>query len=318
MASSSRQDPAARVIDHLFDRMQIEDDWAVRTADGFTWWGDRQAQRVYAGPPREVGGIVTRALHIESDLLRDVPMGSETLVRLAGINRLATLSAYVANPESGRVRLHASVSLTADNLPMARGLALHAMALQAADASSEAEPLAEIFGGEVDESAHPASGAREEPDEMLGVVSLYEDRGSGPSPFDADEIAQLVHLSPRPWLLASNSPEGLQAEFAFGPTDKSKLEMDTETRHPALGSGLQIRLVLPVRPDVETVQRLNAYELLEPDAHQLGGWCLDEGLGVTFVMFLPAAAHTAKLTTALAWHMAARNDWARALLFPAG
>jgi hypothetical protein len=94
--------------------------------------------------------------------------------------------------------------------------------------------------------------------------------------------------------------------------------MDTETRHPALGSGLQVRLVLPVRPDVETVQRLNAYEVLEPDAHQLGGWCLDEGLGVTFVMFLPSAAHTANLTTAIAWHMAARNDWARALLFPAG
>jgi hypothetical protein len=318
MASSSRQDPVARVIDYLFERMQIEDDWAVRSEEGFTWWGDRQAQRVYAGPPREVGGIVTRTLHIESDLLRHVSMNSETLVRLAGINRLATLSAYVGDTDGERVRLHASVSLTADNLPMARGLALHAMALQAADAASEAEPLAEIFGGEVDDSAHPVAGVREEPDEMLGVVALYEDRGEGPSPFAADELAQLVHLSPRPWLLASNTPSGLQAEFAFGPSDRSRLEMDTETRHPALGSGLQMRLVLPVRPDVETVQRLNANEVIEPDAHQLGGWCLDEGLGVTFVTFLPAAAHTAKLTTALAWHMAARSDWARALLFPAG
>ena len=318
MASSTRKDPATRVIDYLFERMQIEDAWAVRSEDGFTWWGDRQAQRVYAGPPREVGGTVTRALHIEADLLRNVPAGHETLVRLAGINRLATLSAYVANAEGTRVCLHASVSLTADNVPMARGLALHAMALQAADAASEADPLAEIFGGEVDESAHPASGVREEPDEMLGVATLYEDRGSGDSPFAAGEMADLVHLAPRPWLLASNSPTGLQAEFAFGATEKSRLEMDSETRHPALGSGLQVRLVLPVRPDVETVQRLNAYEVLEPDAHQLGGWCLDEGLGVTFVMFLPAAAHTANLTTSLAWHMAARNDWARALLFPAG
>jgi len=318
MASSSPPDPAARVIDYLFDRMQIEDDWAVRSDTGFTWWGDHQAQRVYAGAARDIGGIVARTVHIESDLLRRVPAGGETLVRLAGINRLATMSAYVADPEGTRVRLHASVSVTADNLPMARGLALHAMALQAADAASEAEPLAEIFGGEVDESAHPESGVRRDPDEMLGVVALYEDRGEGPSPFTSDEIAALVHLTPRPWLMASNSPEGLQAELAFGATDKTRLEFDTESRHPALGSGLQVRLVLPVRPDVETVQRLNAYEVLEPDAHQLGGWCLDEERGVTFVMFVPAAAHAAKLTTALAWHLAARNDWARALLFPAG
>jgi len=318
MASSSKQNPVPRVIDYLFDRMQIDDDWAVRTDDAFTWWAHRQAQRIYAGPPRDVGGIVTRALHIETDLLRRVPAGTETLVRLAGINRLATLSAYVADPDEGRVRLHASVSLTADNIPMARGLALHAMALQVADATSEAEPLAEIFGGEVDESTHPEGGEREEPDEMLGVVALYEDRGAGDSPFTAEEMAELVHLAPRPWLMASSMPDGLHAELAFGATGKSRLELDTETRHPALGSGLQIRLVLPVPPDVETVQRLNANEILEPDAHQLGAWSLDETLGVTYVSFLPAAAHTARLTTALVWHMAARNDWARALLFPAG
>lgn len=318
MSLTPSGDPAFRVLDYLFERMQIDDTWAERSNGRFTWWAHRQAQRVYVGPKREVGGITTRTVHIESDLLRDVPPGPDMLARLAGINRLSTLSAYVADAEGTRVRLHASVSVTANNLPMARGLALHAMALQVADAEAEAEPLAEIFGGRVDESAHPEEGPREEPDEMLGVASLYEDRGAGPSPFTTDDMAALVHLDPRPWLLASNTATGLQAEFAFGATAKSKLEMDTEARHPALGSGLQVRLVLPVRPDVALVQQLNANEVLEPDAHQLGGWCLDEDLGVMFAMFLPAAAHTAKLTTSIAWHMAARNDWARALLFPAG
>src|SRR5690606_5262162 len=111
---------------------------------------------------------------------------------------------------------------------------------------------------------------------------LYEDRGSGPSPFAIDEMAELVHLDPRPWLLASSSAEGLEAELAFGATARARLELDTETRHPALGAGLQVRLILPIRPDVATVQRLNANEILEPDAHQLGGWCLDEELGVMF------------------------------------
>jgi hypothetical protein len=318
MTSRLAGDPIARVVDYLFERMQVDDDWAVRGEDGFAWWGHRQAQRIYAGPVRDVGGMVTRALHIESDLLRNVPAGPDTLARLAGINRLATLSAYVADAEGTRVRLHASVSVTADNLPMARGLALHAMALQAADAAAEAEPLAEIFGGDVDESGHPEAGLREEPDEMLGVAALYEDRGSGPSPFATDELSELVHLDPRPWLLASSSATGLDAEFAFGPHERSRLDMDAEARHPALGAGLQVRLVLPVVPDIALVQRLNASEILEPDAHQLGGWCLDEDLGVMFATFLPAAAHTPKLTTSLAWHMAARNDWARALLHPVG
>jgi hypothetical protein len=190
------------------------------------------------------------------------------------------------------------------------------MALQAADATAEAEPLAGIFGGEVDESPHPASGLRELPDEMLGVASLYEERGEDPSPFSIDELAELVHLDPRPWLLASNGPSSLQAELPFGAAERSHLELDAGARHPALGHGLQVRLVLPVVPSVSTVQQLNASEILEPDAHQLGGWCLDEELGVMFVTFLPAAAYAPKLTTALVWHMAARNDWARALLHP--
>lgn len=317
MVAVPAPDPAARVIAYLFDRMQIDEVWACRADRGFTWWGHRLAQRVYAGPPREVNGIGTRALHIETDLLRCVPAGPATLARLAGINRLATLSAYVADLDRQRIRLHASVSLTRDNVPMAQGLALHAMALQAADAAAEARPLAEIIGGEIDESCHPTSGRRDVPDEMLAVTTVYEERGSGPSPFTADELSELVHLDPRPWLLASLTGDCVDAELPFGPAERSRLELDAGARHPAVGSGLQVRLVLPVPPDPAVVQRLNAAETIEPDAHQLGAWCLDEDVGLAFVAFLPAAVHTPHLATSIVWHMAARNDWARALLFPA-
>ena len=95
------------------------------------------------------------------------------------------------------------------------------------------------------------------------------------------------------------------------------VELDAGEPHPAIGSGLQMRLMLPVEPDPMIAQKLNANECLEPDAHQLGAWCVDER-GLHFAGFVPAAAYMPGLSRALASRMSARNDWARALLFPAG
>ena len=63
-------------------------------------------------------------------------------------------------------------------------------------------------------------------------------------------------------------------------------------------------------------QRLNANERLEPDAHQLGAWCIDPERGFMFTGFIPAAAYTPGLSRALVYHLSAKNEWARALLFP--
>ena len=65
-------------------------------------------------------------------------------------------------------------------------------------------------------------------------------------------------------------------------------------------------------------QKLNANECLEPDAHQLGAWCVDEERGLMFAGFVPAAAYMPGLSRALVYHLSAKNEWARALLFPSG
>ena len=85
---------------------------------------------------------------------------------------------------------------------------------------------------------------------------------------------------------------------------------------PALGSGVQLRLALPVEEDAAIAQRLNANEAAQPDAHQLGAWCLDPDRGLTFVSFIPSAACMPNLVRALVYHAAGRNEWARELLFP--
>ena len=162
------------VLRYLTARMQIEAEWAVQEQTSFTWWAHTLAQRVWVAPPRDVMGVEVRTVHVETDLLADVPMTTSTWARLASINRFATLSAYVANKQDGTVRLHASVSLTRDNWLLARAIALHAMALQMADAFAEAAELANAFGGWVNATPHPGRGLRETPDEMVGVIEHPE------------------------------------------------------------------------------------------------------------------------------------------------
>jgi hypothetical protein len=306
------------VLKFLTARMQIEAEWAVQEKTSFTWWAHALAQRVWVAEPRELQGVTMRTLHIETDLLADVPMTMSTWARLANVNQFATLSAYVADTSCGRVRLHSSVSLTEENWLLARSIALHAMALQMADAYAEASELGAALGGRVDGTPHPQRGLRETPDEMVGILEIYQQRGDGESPFTADEIAELVHLEPRPWTMASNELMKLDADLEFATDLPSRLELDASERHPSLGGGLQLRLLLPVEPDEAIAQKLNANECLEPDAHQLGAWCVDPERGLMFIGFVPAAAYAPGLSRALVYHLSAKNEWARALLFPAG
>jgi hypothetical protein len=306
------------VLRFLTARMQIEAEWAVQERTSFTWWAHTLAQRVWVAEPREFQGVELRTLHVETDLLTDVPMNASSWARLASVNQFATLSAYVADTTRGAIRLHSSVSLTADNWLLARAIVLHAMALQMADAYAEAPELAEAFGGRVDATPHPRQGLRERPDEMVGILDIYQQRGNGDSPFDADEIAELVHLEPRPWTMASNQLQRLDADLEFATDLPARLELDASEKHPSLGSGLQMRLLLPVEPEEAIAQKLNANECVEPDAHQLGAWCVDPERGLMFTGFVPAAAHIPGLSRALAYHLSAKNEWARALLFPAG
>jgi len=306
------------VLQFLTARMQIEAEWAVQERTSFTWWAHTLAQRVWVAEPREFQGVQLTTLHVETDLLTNVPMGATTWTRLAGVNQYATLSAYVADAASGTIRLHSSVSLTADNWLLARSIALHAMALQMADAYAEAAELAAAFGGTVAATPHPARGLRERPDEMVGILEIYQQRGDGDSPFTADEIAELVHTEPRPWTMAANQEHRLDADLEFATGLHARLELDASERHASLGSGLQLRLLLPVEPDDAIAQKLNASECLEPDAHQLGAWCVDPEQGLMFTGFVPAAAYSPGLARAIVYHLSAKNEWARALLFPAG
>jgi hypothetical protein len=309
-------DLEARTLNFIIDRMQIDDEWFEWEGRGFRWWAGPLAQRLRFAPRRELGGVAMTTLHIQTDLLADVPVTATTWERLAAVNRLATLSAYVADVEARTVSLHASVSFTEDNWLMARVLALHAAALQTADAHAEAAEMASAFEARVHATAHGEKGQRLVHDEMLNIIAVYQQRGQEPPPIGTAELAQLVHVEPRPWLLAANEPNRLLADLDFATGRPARLELDAGAIHPALGSGLQVRLILPVEPDAAIAQRLNATETISPDAHQLGAWCVDPDHGLAFVGFFPSAACVPELGRALVYHAAGRNEWARDVLFP--
>ena len=95
----------AGLLNFLIDRLQIDHDWFEGRGRGFTWWAGALAQRARLATPRALHGVTVTTLHIETDLLAGVPLSSVTWQRLASLNRLATLSAYVADVETRTVRM---------------------------------------------------------------------------------------------------------------------------------------------------------------------------------------------------------------------
>ena len=81
------------VLRFLTARMQIEAEWAVQEPTSFTWWASSLAQRVWVAPAREFQGVALTTLHIETDLMAEVPIDTSTWARLAAVNRYASLSA---------------------------------------------------------------------------------------------------------------------------------------------------------------------------------------------------------------------------------
>jgi hypothetical protein len=147
---------------------------------------------------------------------------------------------------------------------------------------------------------------------MLGVVEIYQ-RGQDDSPFDTDELATLVHLEPRPWLLAIMSCIA-DAELAFT-TDTTRVSGSTircVTRRWAAGCRYACycrwsRMRHRAEAECEQAAR--------PDAHQPGAWCVDGTMACCSSRSSLGRAPEDPVTRDGVSHER-ENDWAKALLFP--
>ncbi len=339
-AVGAARDVGPEVLEFLFSAMKIDEQWSVREPRAFAWWGHRFVQRVWAETVRVSHDHHVVRVHAATAVLRDVRDTPDMRARLAATNRFMSLGALTWSPESKRISLHSTACFHTGNLPWLQPLFLAAVGIQAADAHIKADGLARVLGGEPDVSAHPRSGPRRDPDDVLNVIAaVIAPAGAGLSPWTESDFTATSEMRPRPWILATADASGMTAEFPFtgdlpagiarGP-ETALLTASSTDRHPQLGAGLLLRLQLPLNVSKEkgydVAWMLNVLEATEEtNTHTLGAWCLGsappgrpDAYTVTFVSFIPAAAYRKGLLDVLSLEMAIRTRWAARTLLGDG
>ncbi len=147
--------------------------------------------------------------------------------------------------------------------------------MQATDSQSMALKLAKRLGGTPAVSAHPTSGRRSQPDEMLGIVAVVGAIGGFPSTWAGPSLDWTVRQfqAGDNVFRAIGDERALTAEFPFADRT-SLLQVRTDVGHPSIGNGLAIRSSLPIDGvDGAWAAEMNRQELCSTArTHFLGSW----------------------------------------------
>lgn len=313
-----------QLVDGIYRDMMIDSEWSIREARGFTWWGHRFAQRVTVDLPRLDNGFNVFRIRAETEMLKDIREEVDTANKIALLNAMATTSAYVWDPARATLSLVSTMYAHDDNARLAARVAKCAVAIQAADAHIKADGLAKVLRGRPNESSHPQSGRRRDPDDMLNAVAMFAEEGQQISPYGPD-LENVMDTLSSLGVPTTESGFGLTAEFEFtdsspaavGGTGTALFQVETMTPHPQLGSGALMTLKLPpawrapIAAAIAT--RLNMAEAGDEfvRAPLLGGWCIapDDG-AVTYVAFLPTGLDAPGLLENIVVSNAVRSRWA--------
>lgn len=312
-------DTGEAVIRRIRSMMQIDDQWSISNGRGYAWWGHRLEQRVWADAERQDYGMAVTRVSAETRVLCDLPVDPRLCEKIAVLNALATLNAYIYDPAASRLSLRCSAYVHEENADWLGRLFGCAVALQAAEAHVAAPALAEAFGARADVSEHSESGPRSTPDDMLNVAASFA-RNAQSSPYDMREQNQAHEMLRRMGAFATSDASGITAELPFfddrpsaaGGAATALLQVIPRMKHPQLAGGALLLLKLPItRNDAEAAaisQELNAAETSDEftRAHQLGAWCARDGVP-TFVAFLPAVAYNPGVLTNMVMSMAMRT-----------
>jgi len=312
-------DIGLETVTWLFKDMQIDEEWSVQEERGFTWWGKDRAQRVWSEPPFQDGDLTISWIRAESEFLQDVPDDEVAHTSLNHVAKAATFSRLVRHgQEPRRLKLVTRVHVHESIRPWCSHLISLACVGQASEAHWLAEHAAESSRSTASISAHPRSGTRPVPDEMLyfpqNLATLPE-----PATLGREELPRLAeHLQHPPCVLANGDENGCVAEFPFNVADAwnaTSLVRVYPGESATWGRGTQFELKLPISCSPTGATGMNAaLDLNEEEVAsgrgfpQLGSWCVDDG-DLIWRAFMPNVIVRAGMLQQLTAYTMLRARW---------
>lgn len=298
-------------VDALYQGAQMDDQWAVRSDRGYTWWPGDFAQHVHLGPVRSTPSGNECTLTVWTDLVTDVDPDTNPAKVLGLVNmRELAVNAVVWDQESATIKMFCSLSLNEGNTGSAARLIGLPSMLQNSMALALSERLASQCGGSRAVSSHPNTGSHADPDDLRLFSTMVIGAGQEPSVFSRTEAGKLLGQSRKSWMSGlptiaerlgcrgSGNDMAFTAEVPFASSDHPAcVEVFTTQPHPVWGNGAWVVLQLPLAPGTDEAfvlaNALNAQEFdwAPPGLSTLGAWSPDfleaDMDGLAFSTFVP-------------------------------
>ena len=296
------EDFGPQIIDAIFESLDLEARWAIRSERGLTWWPHELAQRVWAEPLVITPRRPCVRIHVETDLLRGAGPGEDFVWNEA--NHVATLGAIITEHEDS-VRLHSTFYIDPDSLHL-MSYVKDAMALQAERAEQVASGPEAKLGGGLASSEHPESGGRPDRDALISVPGYWRSLDEVP-PLSPRDFDQLLACLPKELFLATGGGLGVTAEVSYNggvpfavqaglgwevdSQGSSLIRILATEENPVVGRGILVLLELPITLDpddaVALAMALNTAEITEWTSAAFPGAWSASGRDVCFSQFLP-------------------------------
>src|SRR5687768_2585351 len=113
MGTTHQPDAGAKALDFVYDQMKIDDEWAIRGAREFTWWGRNLPQTVRAADPVLDRDLYVSRLTAVTAVVNGVTADPQHVCkRLNVFNGMAAiLSGFIFDEDAGEVSLACSAKV---------------------------------------------------------------------------------------------------------------------------------------------------------------------------------------------------------------
>jgi hypothetical protein len=304
-----------KTIEWLYrDQLKVDGKWSVKSTKGFTWWADKNAQRVEIKGKEIRDGDEAYLISVQTDFLSNVAPAEKTFAALnAFLMPFASMAGPVYDEEAQTVKLCSFVLVHEGIREWMAAMISMACVLQIAEVRIVQTELGEILGAETAESGHPQNGLRPMPDELAeAAANLIAPVGREPCKWTESEFETVVerYMQRPPSLGATGGGLGFTVEFPYG-NSTSLFQGMGDQPHPRYGNGLFLLQSFPVvsmsdEDGIRLALSLNATELTEkPFGYGFGSYCFRDSM-INFTSFLPNALYRPGLLPSIYFGSGAR------------